>query len=96
MANDDCDELDARAAETYLEITKIRETAEAVHGRETIERLAEEYRQIRAELRTRPPYMRRRELQTAAARLEHLYGYEALAGIPRAIRGDRPPPRWDA
>jgi hypothetical protein len=84
-------------AEAYLKIAKMRETAEAVHGRDEIERVTEEYRQIRAELQAvpHPPPDRRRELQLACARLEHKYGHEVLAGVPRVTRGSHPRHDWN-
>jgi hypothetical protein len=83
-------------ARSYLEIAKMRETAEAVHGRETIERVTGEYRRLRAELQavTRPPSGRRDELQLECGRLERTYGYEVLAGVPRITRGDHPRHDW--
>jgi hypothetical protein len=95
VSDHDSDELNADDPATYLKITKMRETAESVHGRETIERVTEEYRQIRAELQTRPPYERRHELQREAARLEQTYGYEVLAGVPRLTRGSHPRHDWN-
>ena len=94
MPKDEREELDADDPRTYLEITKMREMAEAIHGRETIERETERYREIRAELQTRPQYQRRDALQREAARLEHTYGYEVLAGVPRVTRGDHPRHDW--
>jgi hypothetical protein len=89
------DELDDDDPATYLKITKMRETAEAVHGRARIEEVAEEYRQIRAELQQdRPPYERRDELQRRAVELAHTYGYEVRAGIPRVTRGRHPRHDW--
>jgi hypothetical protein len=83
-------------AEAYLEITKVREAAESVHGREEIERMTEEYRQIREELQTvpHPSYERRDELYRECARLEQKYGYEVLAGVPRITRGSHPRHDW--
>ena len=95
VSDHDSDELNADDPATYLKITKMRETAESVHGRETIERVTEEYRQIRAELQTRLPYERRHELQREAARLEQTYGYEVLAGVPRLTRGSHPRHDWN-
>ena len=96
MPTDDRDDLDADDPATYLKLTKMRETAEAVHGRAKIEQVTEEYRQIRAELQQhRPPYERRDELQRRAAELEHTYGYEVLAGIPRVTRGSHPRHDWN-
>jgi hypothetical protein len=89
--------LKAEDPQTYLELTKMREAAEAVHGKETIERVSEEYRQIRAELQKRPlDPSRKAELQKQTRRLEHEYGYEVLAGAPRITGGDHPVHDWDA
>jgi hypothetical protein len=89
-------ELDADDPDTYLKITKMRELAEQVHGRETIERVTEEYRQIRAELQKHPSSQERAdELLANARRLEAAYGYEVLAGVPRVTRGSHPRHDWD-
>jgi hypothetical protein len=95
MSKDDREDVDADDPATYLKITKMRETAESVHGREKIEQVTEEYRQIRAELQQRPPYRRRRELQLQATQLEQTYGYAVLAGVPRVTRGNHPRHDWN-
>lgn len=103
MADDSRDELPyplslkAEDPQTYLELTKMREAAEAVHGKETIERLSKEYRQMRAELQRRPlDPSRKEELQARTRRLEQKYGYEVLAGAPRITGGDHPVHDWGA
>jgi hypothetical protein len=84
-------------AREYLEITKMRETAETVYGRETIERVAEEYRRARKELQARPRPSDNRcdELRRECKRLEAIYGYEVLAGVPRMTRASHPRHNWD-
>jgi len=101
MADDFRDELPyplslkAEDPQTYLEITKMREAAEAVHGKEAIERVSREYRQMRAELHKRPlDGGRKKALQEQARRLEQKYGYEVLAGAPRITGGDHPVHDW--
>jgi len=103
MADDFRDELPnplslkAEDPHTYLELTKMREAAEAVHGKETIERVSREYRQMRAELQKRPlDPSRKEDLQEQTRRLEQKYGYEVLAGAPRITGGDHPVHDWDA
>jgi hypothetical protein len=103
MADDFRDELPpplslrAEDPRTYLELTKMRETAEAVHGKDTIERVSTEYRQMRAELQRRPlDPSRKEELLEQTRRLEHEYGYEVLSGAPRITAGDHPVHDWRA
>lgn len=87
--------LKAENPHTYLELTKMREAAEAVHGKETIERVSQEYRQMRAQLQKRPlDPSRKKDLQKQTLRLEQKYGYEVLAGAPRITRGDHPVHNW--
>jgi hypothetical protein len=97
MADDFRDELPyplslkAEDPQTYLELTKMREAAEAVHGKETIERVSQEYRQMRAQLQKRPLDTRRKkDLQKQTLRLEQKYGYEG-AGRRAAHHGGRSP-----
>lgn len=82
--------------EEYLRITKLRQTAEAVYGREEIERVTEEYRQIREELQgpPRPTGERKEHLLRQSACLDLQYGYEVLAGAGRVTRGDHPRHDW--
>ncbi len=79
-----------------MRITKLREEAEAEYGRDEIEHVAEQYRQMRHELQRHPhpELTRRRRLQLACARLEHKYGYEVLSGVPRITQGDHPRHDW--
>ncbi len=102
MADDFRDELPfplslkADDPQTYLELTKMREAAEAVHGKEAIERVSTEYRQMRAELQERPlDPSRKDELLELTRRLELEYGYEVLAGAPRITGGDHPVHDWE-
>jgi hypothetical protein len=83
-------------AADYLRNTKLREAAEAKHGREEIERVTEEYRQLRHELQSvpHPERIRRKELLLACARLERKYGYEVLSGVPRITKGSHPRHGW--
>lgn len=101
MADDFRDELPyplslkAENPHTYLELTKMREAAEAVHGKEAIERVSEEYRQMRAQLQQRSlDSSRKKNLQKQTLRLEQKYGYEVMAGAPRITRGDHPVHNW--
>lgn len=103
MADDFRDELPyplslkAEDPRTYLELTKMREAAEALHGKETIERVSKEYRQMRAELQKRPlDPSRKEDLLEQTRRLEQTYGYEVLAGAPRITGGDHPVHDWGA
>lgn len=83
--------------QTYLELTKMREDAEAEHGKETIERVTKEYVRARAELQTHPlDPTRKEELLEQTQRLEQEYGYEVLAGAPSITRGDHPVHDWGA
>jgi hypothetical protein len=83
-------------AQSYLAISRLRERAEAAHGRRTIERVTEVYRRNCAELQAvpHPPFDRRSKLLRECARLEHAYGYEVLAGVPRVTRGSHPRHDW--
>lgn len=83
-------------AADFLRITKLREAAEAEHGRERIERATEEYRQLRHELQSapHPDPIRREQLLLASTRLERKYGYEVLPGVPHITRGDHPRHDW--
>jgi hypothetical protein len=83
--------------QTYLELTKMRETAEAVHGKETIEHATLEYVRARAELQKYPlDPSRKEELQEQTLHLEQEYGYEVLAGAPRITSGNHPVHDWGA
>ncbi len=87
--------LKAGDPETYREITKMREAAEAAHGKDTIERVSRKYVEMRAELIERPLASgRKAELQEQTLLLEHKYGYEVLAGAPRITGGDHPVHDW--
>lgn len=83
--------------ETYLELTKMRESAEAVHGKKKIEGVTKEYVRARAELQKHPlDPSRKEELLEQTRRLEQEYGYEVLAGAPRITGGDHPVHDWSA
>jgi hypothetical protein len=103
MAGDFRDELPyplslkAENPQTYLELTKMREAAEAVHGKETIERVSVEYRRMRADLQKRRlDPSQKEEVLEQTRRLEQEYGYEVLAGAPRITGGDHPVHDWNA
>lgn len=89
--------LRADDPQTSIEIARMREAAEAVHGRETIDRLTREYATLRAELQSRPlDPSRKGELLAQTQQMEHEYGYEVLTGVPRITGGDHPIHRWKA
>lgn len=84
-------------ADGYLERAKMREAAEAVHGRETVERASEVHRQYYAELQRhpRPDEARRLLLRDRLIELEQRFGYEVLTGASRITSGSHPIHRHD-
>jgi hypothetical protein len=83
--------------ETFRKITKMRESAEAVHGKEAIARVTREYVEARVELIERPlAPSRKRELQELTRLLELKYGYAVLTGAPRITGGNHPVHDWRA
>jgi hypothetical protein len=89
--------LNADDPETFREITKMREAAEAVYGKETIARCSRKYVEMRVELIDRPlAPSRKRELQQQTQQLELDYGYEVLTGAPRITSGSHPVHDWRA
>lgn len=89
--------LNANDPETFREITRMRDAAEAVHGKETIARATRQYIEMRVELIERALALsRKRELQEQTRLLEQKYGYEVLTGAPRITGGDHPVHDWRA